>query len=342
MTVKTVTNPVDNTEVTLIEGVIQRIMYKEAKPNQYGTTHNASLLIDGDYINFISMKVREGREPQLQKVSGVAPNLTWEDINEGDTVRVVVKVGEYQGKPQYTSGTSKITILSKGTGASGTGSSKPAANTSVQKPAATGANKKVYGDIKDITDGVATVSDEKAGDVKVLLADHESEVKVGGRMTAVVDAKGVIVSGFKFYPAKATKDDLGIKVGNSFSVALEAGFVTASKDIVEALPELVAKIDAGRDAVSKANPSMDAYAVGARFGQSVVSAARLARKGTGIDKIIEEAVVIFNALNEVENTIRVAGDAAKLEPTKTVSQAAEPAAEEPFVAGEDFDDEIPF
>lgn len=337
MSVKTVTNPVDNTEVTLIEGVIQRIMYKEAKPNQYGTTHNASLLIDGDYINFISMKVKEGREPQLQKVSGVAPNLTWEDINEGDTVRVVVKVGEYQGKPQYTSGTSKITILSKGTGAS-----KPAANTSVQKPAATGSNKKVYGDIKDITDGVATVSDEKAGDVKVLLADHESEVKVGGRMTAVVDAKGVIVSGFKFYPAKAAKDDLGIKVGNSFSVALEASFVTGSKDIVETLPELVAKIDAGRDAVAKANPSMDAYAVGARFGQSVVSAARLARKGTGIDKIIEEAVVIFNALNEVENTIRVAGDAAKLEPTKTVTEAAEPVADEPFQGGQDFDDDIPF
>lgn len=341
MTVKTVTNPVDNTEVTLVEGVIQRIIYKPVKNgvDKFGNTHNATLMIDGVYINFISMKVKEGREPQLQKVSGVAPNLTWEDINEGDTVRVVVKVGEYNGNPQYSAGTSKITILEKGAGAP----SKPAANTSVQKPAATGANKKVYGEIKDIVNGVAIVEDEKIGDARVILANHESEVKVGGRLTAVIDAKSVIVSGFKFYPAKAAKDDLGIKVGNSFSVALEAGFVTASKDIVETLPELVAKIDAGRDAVSKANPSMDAYALGARFGQSVVSAARLARKGTGIDKILEEAVVIFNALNEVENTVRVAGDAAKLEPTKTVTEAAEPASDTPFDGGQDFDDsDIPF
>lgn len=338
MTVQTVTNPIDNSEVTIVEGVIQRIMYKEAKPNQFGTTHNASIQVDGDWINFISMKVKEGRQPQLQKVSGTAPNLQWEDINEGDTVKVVVKVGEYNGKPQYTSGTSKINVIAKGEGAPKQTHQK----TTVQKPASTGSNKKVFGDITDITDGVATVVDEKAGEVKVILASHEKNVQVGGRMTAVVDAKGVIVSSFKAYGPKATKDDLGIKVGNSFSVALEAGFVTASKDIVETLPDLLAKIDAARDAVAKVNTTMDSYALGARFGQSVVSAARLARKGTSIDKILEEAVVIFNALNEVENVVRAQGDAAKLEPTKTVTEAAEPTSDVPFDGGLDFDDDIPF
>jgi hypothetical protein len=340
MTVQTVINPIDNSEVTLIEGVIQRIIYKPVKNgvDKFGNTHNATLQIDGDYINFISMKVKEGREPQLQKVSGTAPNLQWEDINEGDTVKVVVKVGEYNGKPQYTSGTSKINILKKGEGVS-----KPTQKTPVQKPANTGGNKKVFGEITNITNGVASVADEN-GEVKVVLGTHQTEVKVGGRVTAFIDATGVIVSGFKFYPAKVAKDDLGIKVGNSFSVALEAGFVTASKDIVETLPELVGKIDTARDAVAKENSSMDSYALGARFGQSVVSAARLAKKGTGIDKILDEAVVIFNALNQVEATVRSGNETAKLEPSKTVSAAPEPQADVPFNDGSevDWDDTIPF
>lgn len=340
MTVQTVINPIDNSEVTMIEGVIQRIIYKEAKPNQYGTTHNASLLIDGDYINFISMKVKEGREPQLQKVSGTAPNLKWEDINEGDHVKVVVKVGEYQGKPQYTSGTSKINIIAKGDGAA----KQPAATRPTGTAGGSKASgKKVFGEIKDITDGVATVADE-SGDVKVTLGYKDKEVQVGGRLTAVINDKGEIVSGFKAYGAKVAKDDLGIKVGNSFTVALEAGFVTSADNIAEVLPDLVGEIDAVREQVAKDNPTMDAYALGARFGQSVVSAARLAKKGTGTAKILEQAVVIFNELNAVEAVIRAKGDSAKLEPTKTVATASEPTGEIPFNDGSqvDFDLDIPF
>lgn len=345
MTIQTVTNPVDNTEVTLVEGVISRIMYKPVNGgvDKFGNTHNASINVDGTWINFISMKVKEGREPQLQKVTGAAPNLEWHDINEGDTVKVVVKVGEYNGKPQYSTGTSKINIIKKGEAKAPTSQPKASSPASTSKAAGT----KVFGDIVGIESGVAEVKTD-SGEVKVVLGSHEKDVVVGGRLAAVVDEKGNIVSGFKAYGAKVAKDDLGIRVGNSFSVAMEAGFVTASKDITDSLPDVLQAIDDAKAEVAKDNSSMDAYALGARFGQSVIAAARFAKKGTTIDKIILEAKVIFDNLNQVEDAVRNKASQEKLEPTKTVSTVEEPASDIPFndgsdiAGGVDFDDDIPF
>lgn len=338
MTVQTVVNPIDNTEVTLIEGVISRIIYKPVNGgvDKFGNTHNASLLIDGDYINFISMKVKEGREPQLQKVSGTAPNLVWTDINEGDTVKVAVKVGEYKGKPQYTTGSSKINIIKKGEG-------KLAAKSGTTSQVKSKDSTKVFGDITEIKDGVATVKTE-SGVERVVLADKESQVSVGGRLAANIDSDGNIVSGFKAYGAKVAKDDLGIRVGNSLSVALEAGIVTSPEDITEALPGLVGAIDSLRDELTKANSSMDPYALGARLGQSVVTAARFAKKGTSVDKILETAKVIFDNMNQVEAGIRSSSikgedkplldfDKLKKEEVKNTKYSEPPL---------DFDSDIPF
>ncbi len=353
MAVKTVQDPVSGNDITMIEGVISRIMFKEAKPNQYGTTHNASVQIDNDWINFISLKVKEGREPQLVKISGQAPNLTYTDINEGDTVRVVVKVGEYNGKPAYTSGSSKFNILKKGEGKPAQQSNAKAVVANASKLTASKASgTKVYGTITDISNGVATNQDEdKDGniksEVKVVLGAKESEVTVGGRLTANIDEAGNISSGFKAYGPK--DDDVGVRVGNAFNVAVDAGLITGKSDIVADLPEIVAKLDAAREEAAKANPTLSQRALGGRFGLSVVTASKFAKKGATVEDLIEAAKPIFLALGQVEDVVRSGANGQKLEATKTVSTAEEPKEEDdPFpgqssqVGEMDFDDDIPF
>lgn len=318
--------------IKTFQGKVKRVAVKElAQEDRFGNTYRHSMQLDDEAGTWIGFGGSKSQNFTVKDGAGFYTFVGGESI-----------FLKYEENGDFKNGKKgNITLIEKS-------EETPAASQprqTAQKPAAStgaGSNKKIFGDITDITDGVATVVDEKAGEVKVVLAEREGDVQVGGRLTAVVDAKGTIVSGFKAYGPKVAKDDLGIKVGNSFSVALEAGFVTSPDTIVETLPELVAKIDAGREAVAKANSSMDAYALGARFGQSVVAAAKLARKGTGIDKILEQAVVIFNALNEVENVVRAQGDAAKLEPSKTVVEASEPASDVPFDGGQDFDDDIPF
>lgn len=348
MTIKTVQDPMTNADITMIEGVIQRIMYKPVKNgvDKFGNTHNASVQIDGDWINFISMKVKEGREPQLTKISGQAPNLNYDDIHEGDTVRVAVKVGEYNGKPQYTSGSSKFIVLSKGPGKS----QKPtpqAGNTSGAPSASKGNSTKVFGTITDVSGGVATIQDEDRdgnvkGTVKVTLADKEKEVIVGGRLTANIDDSGKIVSGFKAYGPK--EDDVGIRVGNSFNVAVDSGLITAKSDITKELPEIVAKIDIARAEAAKANPTLSAKALGGRFGLSIVTASKFAKKGATVEELIEASKPIFIALGQVEESVRNKAATDKLEPSKSVSEAPAPTASTPFSGGTDldFDDDIPF
>lgn len=347
MAVKTAQDPVSGNDITMIEGVISRIMFKEAKPNQYGTTHNASVQIDNDWINFISLKVKEGREPQLVKISGQAPNLTYTDINEGDTVRVVVKVGEYNGKPAYTSGSSKFNILKKGEGKpASSGAAKPASNNKPSTQKASGT--KVYGTIIDISNGVATIQDEdKDGniksEVKVVLGAKESEVTVGGRLTANIDEAGNISSGFKAYGPK--DDDVGVRVGNSFNVAVDSGLITAKSDIVAELPDIVAKLDAARAEAAKANPSLSAKALGGRFGLSVVTASKFAKKGATVEDLIEASKPIFIALGQVEEVVRGNGNKQKLESSKSVTQSPESQEPAPFANDGppiDFDDDLPF
>lgn len=317
--------------IKTFQGKVKRVTVKElAQEDRFGNTYRHSMQLDDDAGTWVGFGGSKSQNFTVKDGAGFYTFVGGESI-----------FLKYEENGDFKNGKKgNITLIEKVEEGSA-----PPQRQNVQKPAASGgasSNKKIFGDITDISNGVATVVDEKAGEVKVILAEREGDVQVGGRLTAVVDGKGTIVSGFKAYGPKVAKDDLGIKVGNSFSVALEAGFVTSPETIVETLPDLVAKIDAAREAVAKANSSMDAYALGARFGQSVVAAARLARKGTGIDKILEQAVVIFDSLNEVENVVRAQGDAAKLEPSKTVVEASEPASDVPFDGGQDFDDEIPF
>ena len=59
MTVTRAIDPVTDKEIVMSSGTIDRIIIKEAEKTskniEYGITHNASLLIGGVYINYISL-----------------------------------------------------------------------------------------------------------------------------------------------------------------------------------------------------------------------------------------------------------------------------------------------
>lgn len=233
MAIEKVINPVDDSEMILAKGVIKRISYREAKPNNFGTTHTANILIDEDWINFISMKVRPGHEPKLQKVTGTAPNLEWHDIEVGDEIKAVLKYsGEWQGKPQYTTGTSKINIVKKGEGSSKQQLQPKAKSSGNQSSSTSNAGTeskktfttRIFGAITEKSGNIVTVKDDK-GVYKVTLSDEQSkEVFIDSRIAASIDKDGNIVNGFKVY---GSDDKNGMHVGHAMNVAaglLQGGF----------------------------------------------------------------------------------------------------------------------
>lgn len=122
MAINVAINPVDDTEMTIITGVVEKIMYKE-KPDQFQNTHQASMVVDGTWVN-MRLKVKDGYEPQVRFAEGKGPQAKWMTLNEGDTVKMVVKPNEWNGKTYYQVSSSGIKVTKKGEG-------KPA----TQKPA---------------------------------------------------------------------------------------------------------------------------------------------------------------------------------------------------------------
>lgn len=116
MAIVRTTNPVDDSEIVLVKGVIQQINFKEIENDKFGNTHRASVRIDDDWINNISLKVKEGFDPEIRINTGSRVAPKWENIGVGDDVRIVVTESEYNSKTYYNSGTSKITLISKGQG----------------------------------------------------------------------------------------------------------------------------------------------------------------------------------------------------------------------------------
>lgn len=114
MTIKSVVNPVDDSTITIAEGVVEKITYKD-KVDNFGNTHSAGLLVDGNWIN-IALKTKEGYQPQVRFAKGQPGKQTWETLNEGDTVKIVVKPNEWNGKTYYSTTSSKINVTKKGEG----------------------------------------------------------------------------------------------------------------------------------------------------------------------------------------------------------------------------------
>ena len=111
-----VENPATGEEITVIKGVVERVMFKEAVNDRFGNTHRASVLIDGDWVGNISIKTKENYEPQVRFNNGNNAKPDWQTLEVGDEVRLVVTENEYNSKIYYNSGTSKIKLVKKGEG----------------------------------------------------------------------------------------------------------------------------------------------------------------------------------------------------------------------------------
>lgn len=110
-------DPVTDKEIVMISGVIDRIIIKEAEKTsknlEYGITHTASLLIGGTYINYISLGIKEGREPNIAINQGTKDSPKWVQIQETDEVKVIVTEKVVGDKTYYSAKRTGIKLLKK-------------------------------------------------------------------------------------------------------------------------------------------------------------------------------------------------------------------------------------
>lgn len=179
------------------------------------STHSAAVLLenDGDSVWVNLGEFKSNKDNITFKVGD-----EWKELKQGQTVIIdIKKVSESNGKTYYRSSKSSITILeeapegyqAQANNASGNANSASSAKASNPTGSAqqkqSGANSgqlfKVYGEIKSISEGIAVV-DNEGKPTQVTLGEYSTQVSVGGRMTARVDAEGNIKEGFKAYEAK--------------------------------------------------------------------------------------------------------------------------------------------
>lgn len=110
-------DPVTDKEVVLITGAIDRIVIKEAEPTpknkEYGVTHIASLSLSGVWVNYISLGIKEGREPNIAINQGSKDSPKWVQIQETDEVKVIVTEKVVGDKTYYSAKRTGIKLVKK-------------------------------------------------------------------------------------------------------------------------------------------------------------------------------------------------------------------------------------
>ena len=115
MTIERVENPATGEEIIVVKGVVDQVFIKALDaPDRFQNTHKASIRIGDDWVNNISLKVKDGYDPQIRFNNGNQAKPDWVNLDVGDNVRIVVTESEYNGKIYYNSGTSKIKLVKKG------------------------------------------------------------------------------------------------------------------------------------------------------------------------------------------------------------------------------------
>lgn len=108
---------VNGGEIVVISGVVERIVIKEAEQTakniEYGVTHIASIVVDSQWINFISLSIKEGRAPDISVNTGTKVAPKWAQIQETDEVRVVVSETVKGDKTYYNAKKSGIKLVKK-------------------------------------------------------------------------------------------------------------------------------------------------------------------------------------------------------------------------------------
>ena len=110
-------DPVTDKEIVMISGPVERIIIKEAertaKNLEYGVTHIASLFLSGVWVNYISLGIKEGREPNIAINQGTKDSPKWVQIQETDEVKVIVTEKVVGDKVYYSAKRTGIKLLKK-------------------------------------------------------------------------------------------------------------------------------------------------------------------------------------------------------------------------------------
>ena len=110
-------DPVTDKEIVMISGPVERIIIKEAertaKNLEYGVTHIASLFLSGVWVNYISLGIKEGRDPNIAINQGTKDSPKWVQIQETDEVKVIVTEKVVGDKTYYSAKRTGIKLLKK-------------------------------------------------------------------------------------------------------------------------------------------------------------------------------------------------------------------------------------
>lgn len=314
-------NPMNPRETVLMaHGIIKRVSIKPIKGadpetgiktmvwqgKKIESSHTISLLIaevdendkllQGGEEMWVSMGDKLLKPGHQDSVS-IKINDKWETVVPGWIVNIPLKSNEYNGKTYYKGSLAKIVVLGagevpasapktpqKGQQQSKQGQGKQQQGQS-QKPAQKGANDvlRIYGTITTIDGKSVTVDDQKIG-VGVMVVNNPNQLKelvVGGRVAAVCDTAGNVLSGFKAYPPlenktprKSTYDPIGVETGhsiNALQILLDRGFKADNPLAVTKELHMVT-IELKKEYAQTTNRTEDE--VGASVGNAILNACR--------------------------------------------------------------------
>lgn len=311
-------NPMDAKKILIADGTVKRVSIKAYTPGEQGVdedgirrtsfqgkticaSHKISILLikEGEEV-WVSLGDKMIKNPD-KPVSLKQADGSWVDLVEGLVIRLPVTGKEYKGKIYYSGKLSKIVVLGAGEVPASApktqqkGQQQPEQGQGKQqqgkpqKPAQKGANDvlRIYGTITAIDGKSVTVDDQKIG-VGVMVVNNPNQLKelvVGGRVAAVCDTAGNVLSGFKAYPPlenktprKSTYDVVGIETGhciNAMQILLDRGLDLKNLgleeiDIAKKLHTLTAALKAE---YAKSSGTTE-EAVAQSVGNSVLNACR--------------------------------------------------------------------
>lgn len=407
-------NPMNPRETVLMaHGIIKRVSIKPIKGadpetgikttvwqgKKIESSHTISLLIaevdendkllQGGEEMWVSMGDKLLKPGHQDSVS-IKINDKWETVVPGWIVNIPLKSNEYNGKTYYKGSLAKIVVLGAGEvpasapKAQQKGQQQPKQGQgkqpqgNQQKPAQKGANDvlRIYGTITAIDGKSVTVDDQKIG-IGVMVVNNPNQLKelvVGGRVAAVCDKMGNVLSGFKAYPPlenktprKSTYDPIGVETGhsiNALQIILDRGFkVDDPLGVAKTLH--VVTIELKKEYAQATNRTEEE--VGASVGNAVLNACRRIDKKTKVDDFAaaittEAKNVLTNLAEPLYNWIKNGAgstdhqepQAAKQEPVPEQKPEPQPEPqqntvdappveeEEPNPTEWAFDDDIPF
>lgn len=223
--IEKVINPVDNSEIVIVSGVIAKVnIFKARADDKYGNTHTAQLVMDsGEKINV------QGYKSTVDTLT-IQENKQWFEVKEGMTVRFPVDVNVKGSMTYYNVQRAKIKVTNKAISASLPSNSQSVSNTNAtpqgqqvsvpraiiddsSKPASTpNSTFKVYGEVKAIKSGgiVSLLNDKDGVRYDIVLGEHSGQVFIGGVFTATIDSDGNIISGWKVYKTGKPNENIGM------------------------------------------------------------------------------------------------------------------------------------